>query len=200
MEKARTIHCNVKFYNEERKMNNHFRVHGIKRDGSGLTKKFTRYDYIDTYFASHIGDFRFNLTPHGLREFIYSQITKSKFCVVLATKNDEHVRTLSWDEIYEKVNNKLSELLTAGKLELERRLTNAKNELSELELEYKVSDKTTLQFILIDQPKLEKQFVSTFNNLSELESDLADEKYGKYVNGFYYMTRDVLVSADDFVL
>lgn len=180
-------------------MNNHFRIHGVKRDGSGLTKKFACYYYIDNYFTNTIS-YQFNLTPHNLCEVIHSQLEKSKFSVVLATKNDEHVRTLSWDEIYEKVNNKLKELLTAGKIELERRLTNAKNDLSQLELEYKISDKTTLQFILIEQPRIENQFLSTSNKLTELELDLEREKYDKYVNGFFNMNRDVLVSADDFVL
>lgn len=181
-------------------MSNYFKIYGIKRDGTGLTKKFSCYNYIDTYFTNHIGDYRFNITPDGICQVIHGQLYESKYSVVLANKNDEHVRTLSWDEIYEKVNNKLIELIDAGRVELERRLVNAKNDLEEIELQYKIADKSTLQFNLIDRPSLEKRFVATYKNLTELNADLEAEKYEKYVNGFYNMTRDLLVSADDFVL
>lgn len=181
-------------------MNNHFRVYGIKRDGSGLTKKFANFTHIGEAFIRHMGAYNFTITPAVVCEFIERERTVGKFSVFLVNNDDKSEKLLSWEDIYEKVKANLASLEADAKITLDNKLMETTIQLATIENDYKNCDKTTLQFILIDEPRMKDRFRSVFENLKQLKDDFNKKFYHKYIDGFHMGYNSCMVSADDFVL
>jgi hypothetical protein len=180
-------------------MNKYFELHGF--DGKSITTVFNTYshiniDMIKDIYSDSERHMRF-ASPAAIPPYI-QQILEMNNHVLKLNNGQGKARVLEWQEVLTKVETKLQTLLAKGREVLIAMIHDQQLLLSDIEIEFKHFNKTSLLFKLVQKPDIEKRFMDAHNKLKQLQNSLKRDDVCNFVEGFYDNRIYNYVSADDF--
>lgn len=182
-------------------MKNYFKIHKLTDDRKEMSRDFITHSHIDAGFVESVSQHDNAVNSMSIVHLLGQMKELSRYAIFLASSEDHtKTRPLSWEEIEEKVSNKLSLLMEQGKVNLCNKIHELQTQLGDIEYQYNQQDKTTLLFKLVLEVELQAKFLKIHKQLAELQQQFSYKHFHRHVDNFYDNRVYHYVSADEFEL